>query len=295
MRCSLFVPTDTLPERLRSRAYVPVEQQAVAAELAGLGALWLADEWECVPPRLPAALALARQLGTVTDGIELGLILRLPAPGLCERLLAELVALDDLSYGRLRIALDLRGLDAARHDAGLGLLEQLADRLDARRSPGLPRRLALVADEASAVPAAAGGFGLLLAPGVSLHSRRLLLARYHDQRGATPGWVARLLDIALAADEAELGRLRAAPPAPRPLLSPAIEAPLVGTPGRLVAELAVAQVADGLDEVICALSSGSPKPGSSSAAITSLGRDVGPLLRAGRRSNQSAGPEQSDQ
>lgn len=36
MRCSLFVPADTLPDRLRSRAYMPVEQQAVAAELVSL-------------------------------------------------------------------------------------------------------------------------------------------------------------------------------------------------------------------------------------------------------------------
>lgn len=274
MRCSLFVPADTLPDRLRSRAYVPVEQQAVAAELAGFSAVWLTDQWISVPPRLPNALPLIRQLGVVTDRIDLGMILRLPPAHLRAALIRELIALDEFVAGRLRVALDLRGLNAGDHDLGLALLDTLAEPFGARRALNPARRLALIADENAALPAGLGGFGLLLAPGDPLHSRRLWLARYHDRREVRPGWVTRLLTVAPAADEAELSTLQRAGGAKQPLLSAATEAAIVGLPAQLVAQLAVAQIADGLDEVVCAILPASARADRLGSVVELLGREV---------------------
>lgn len=274
MRCSLFVPVANLAHYLHSKAYIPLEQQAIAAELAGFSAVWIADQWTRVPPRLPTALALARQLSVVTDRVDLGLVLRLPPPSLRAALITELCSLDDLSSGRIRVAFDLRGLNAAEHEAGLALLETLAEALMLRQHPTLARQLALVAEEIAVVPAAVGGFGLMLTPGDLLHERRLWLARYHDQRETRPGWISRLLTIALAADKSELATIQRALPPETALLSPAAEPALLGLSAQLVAQLAVAQLADGLDELICAFAPGWPRPERLADTVDRLGHEV---------------------
>lgn len=279
MRCSLFVPIDSLPDRLRVQAYHAAEQQVIAAELAGFSAVWLADQWLRTPPQLPDALAMLQRLSMVTDRVDLGVILRLPPGPLRPRLQHELLRLDDLSGGRLRVALDLRGGSAEERAAGLTLLETLAERLGARQAPGLARRVALIADDAAAPVAGANGLGMLLTPGDPLHARRLWLARYHDARELRSGWVARLLSLAVGADADDLQAIRRGLPEEAPLLSPAAEPTLFGLPNDLIAQLAVIQIADGLDEVLCAIAPGIARPETRTPMIALIGQRVLPHLQ----------------
>jgi hypothetical protein len=251
----------------------------ITAELTSFSAVWLADQWVSAPPRLPEALSLARQLSVVTDRIELGLILRLPPLPLRSTLREQLVELDKLSDSRLRVALDLRGASLEDHAAGLDLLGELINALGACRTPLLARRLQLVADETTAVIAGAAGFGLLLVPGDSHHARLLRLARYHDAREGQPGWVSRLLSVAVGADVCEAAALTRALPATVPLLSPAVEPVLLGPPSQVAGQLAVAQISDGLDEVICAVVPGGPGPEALLRPVELLGRKVLPQLQ----------------
>jgi hypothetical protein len=286
MRVSLFAPADQPPTALRSQSFVAIENQAVAAELAGFSALWLADQWLRIPPRLPAALGLIQQLSVVTDRIDLGVVIRLPPAALWGQLSDELRRLDDLASGRVRVALDLRDTGASASSSAIGaLLDTISAQLDARGTPSLPRRLSLLADPASAVAAGARGLGLLLAPGEDLHTRRLALAHYHEARAERPGWVTRLLSVAVGADSDELAALRRHLPLEAPLLSAAAERTLVGTATEVTALLTVAQAADGLDEVICALAPGAQRPALPLQTIDLLGRVVLPHLQANYETN----------
>ncbi|MEI7772656.1 MAG: LLM class flavin-dependent oxidoreductase [Chloroflexales bacterium] len=281
MRVSLFAPADQPPTALRSQAFVAIENQAVAAEIAGFSALWLADEWLRIPPRLPVALGLIQKLSVVTDRIDLGVVIRLPPAALWARLLDELRRLDDLASGRVRVALDLRDADTvASAEAINDLLDAISERLDAHGTPSLPRRLSLLADPLSAAAAGRRGLGLLVAPDDDLHARRLALAYYHAARAARPGWVTRLLSVAVGADPDAVAALRRQLPLEAPLLSAAAERTLVGTATEVTAQLTVAQAADGLDELICALAPGALRPALPLQTLDLLGQRVIPYLHA---------------
>jgi hypothetical protein len=257
MRVSLFAQADPLLRSARRQSRVDSEQQAIAAELAGFRALWLADQWQRVPLRLPAALDRVRQLSVVTNAVDLGVVLRLPPASLWTALVAELRHLNDLTGGRLRVSLDLRDAEVSADSVALGaLLRRIGEALTGPQLAGLPQRLSLLADPHSAQVAGARGLGLLLAPGDELHTRRLALAHYHEARAGRPGWVARLLGVAVGANAVDVDDLRQELPAAVPLLSPAAEATLIGTAAEVTAQLTVLEIADGLDEVICA-----PAPG----------------------------------
>jgi alkanesulfonate monooxygenase SsuD/methylene tetrahydromethanopterin reductase-like flavin-dependent oxidoreductase (luciferase family) len=281
MRFSLFAPADQPPAALRSQSFVAIENQAVAAEIAGFSALWLADQWLRIPPRLPAALGLIQQLSVVTDRIDLGVVIRLPPAALWARLLNELHRLDDLASGRVRVALDLRDAGAVASAEAIGdLLDAISERLDARGTPSLARRLSLLADPRSAVMAGRRGLGLFVAPDEDLHARRLALAHYHHAREDHPGWVTRLLSVAVGANPDAVATLRRQLPLEAPLLSAAAERTLVGTATEVTAQLTVAQIADGLDEVICALAPGALRPGLPLQTLDLLGQSVLPYLQA---------------
>ncbi len=291
MRVSLFAHADPLLRSARRQALVDIEQQAVAADLAGFRALWLADQWQRVPPRLPAALARVRQLSVVTNTIDLGVVLSLPPASLCPALLAELRHLNDLTSGRLRVGLDLRDAAVAANSVALGaLLCRIGEALAGPQLAGLPQRLSLLADSCSAQVAGARGLGLLLAPGDNLHTRRLALAHYHEARAGRPGWVARLLGVAVGADDAEVDELRRELPAVPPLLSPAAETTLIGTAADVTAQLTVLEIADGLDEVICAPAPGAADEDRPRATSDRLAQAVLPQLQppAARRPSRRA-------
>jgi hypothetical protein len=291
MRVSLFAPADRPPTALRSHAFVAIENQAVAAELAGFSALWLADQWLRIPPRLPAALGLIQQLSVVTNRIDLGVVLRLPPATLWAHLLDELRRLDDLASGRVRVALDLRDAGAvASAEAISELLDAISERLDAHRTPSLPRRLSLLADPVSAATAGTRGLGLLVAPDDDLHARRLALAHYHHAREDRPGWVTRLLSVAVGADADAVAALRRQLPIEAPLLSAAAERTLVGTAIQVTAQLTVAQAADGLDEVICALTPGAQRPTLPLQTLDLLGQAVLPHLQAYKTDTTNSTP-----
>ncbi|NTU82463.1 MAG: hypothetical protein HGA45_24340 [Chloroflexales bacterium] len=159
------------------------------------------------------------------------------------------------------------------------MLDELAETLGGREPSGKARRLLLLADETTTVIAGAAGFGLLLVPGGSHHARLLRLARYHDARAAQPGWVSRLLSIAVGADVPETLALTRRLPPVMPLISPTGEPPLLGLPAQVAGQLAIAQSTDGLDEVLCVLVSGGPDPEALLRPIELLGRAVLPQLQ----------------
>lgn len=127
--------------------------------------------------------------------------------------------------------------------------------------------------------AGAAGFGLLLVPGDSHHARLLRLARYHDAREGRPGWVSRLLSIAVGADVPEALALTRRQPAALPLLSSGSELTVLSLPAQVAGQLVVAQITDGLDEVLCVLVPGGPGPEALLRPIELLGRQMLPSLQ----------------
>lgn len=190
----------------------------------------------------------------------------------------------------MRVALDLRGATAEERAVGLELFHRLADTIGARQTPYLARRLHLLADEASAVVAGANGLGLLLSSGGQPHERSLILARYHDACEPRLGWVARLLSVALAVDEAGVAALARVLPPSVSLLNTATEPVLVGHPVQVVTRLAVVQAADGLDEVICAVAPSAPSSDLTAHTIQLLGCAVLPYFQS--TANPTAVPAQ---
>ncbi len=279
MRVSIFSSADQLPPTRRTQSFVAIENQAVAAEIAGFSTFWLADQWLRIPPRLPLALGLIQKLSVVTNRIDLGIAIRLPPESLWERLLNELQHLNDLSSGRVRVALDMRDPGAAISSTAISdLLDAMSGRLDAHGTWSLPHRLTLFADPISVITAGRRGLGLLVAPDDTRHSRDLALAHYHEARATRPGWVTRLLSVAVGADPDEVANLRRQLPLEAPLLSSAVERTLVGTAAEITAQLTIAEIADGLDEVICALAPGALRPTLPLQTLDLLGRAVLPHL-----------------
>ncbi|NTV65526.1 MAG: LLM class flavin-dependent oxidoreductase [Oscillochloris sp.] len=251
MHFSLFVPADRAMGRLRSHAYIAVENQAVTADLAGFSTFWLADPWTQPTNRLPTALGVIKQLTVVTERINLGVLLRPPSSSLHRCLCDELAHLHEIAGGRLQVALDLRNTSLAETKSGLDLLDRIAQALGFR-SAYLAQRLRLLADDALTDLAGAKGVGLCLAAGVSIQARAHWLARYRETRGMRPGWVARFVSVAVKADSDGTAWPISSRLADHALVSSPDEAILSGPPNQLASLLTASPLADGVDELICA-------------------------------------------
>lgn len=106
------------------------------------------------------------------------------------------------------------------------------------------------------------------------------MARYQAALDERPGWVSRLLSLTLTNEpEANITARRKKPRASA-LLNFTVEPTLIGGPNQLIAQLVVAQIADGLDEVIGALPELVARPKLGSETIERLGREVLPYLQA---------------
>lgn len=274
MRISLLVPHDRLPAQLRSPGYRDLENQAVAAELHGLSAVWLTDAAVAPVPQRPPTLRLLEHLSAVTDHIDLGLVLCLPPEPLRPLLDEQIAALDARADGRVRLTLECgSGDDLA---AALALFAHIGVLMGLGRDPRLAERLLLRVDLARVAEAGTQGYGLVLpdAPGTT------------GERGGParppvpnrPGWVARTLTLALADSDlgvAELDRgmatASARQPSPRRLLS--------GTPAQVLQTLAHEPTFRGVDELACAVTPPGVRPEQALTSIALLGERILPQLQ----------------
>jgi alkanesulfonate monooxygenase SsuD/methylene tetrahydromethanopterin reductase-like flavin-dependent oxidoreductase (luciferase family) len=103
MRFSLFYNFDVTPEKDVTELYRDVERQAIAADVLGFDAIWLAEHHFRVYGRLPAPLVYLTWLGARTSTIDLGTAV-IEAPYYHPLRLAEDTALlDVMSGGRVRL------------------------------------------------------------------------------------------------------------------------------------------------------------------------------------------------
>lgn len=158
MRFSLAVPLETSYLKKRIRSYEQVEQLALALEIYGWNTIWLQHDSNQDSGQQHILLRSLQLLSNVTDRIDLGLIVQLPAPEEQDRFLEDLKRLDEISSGRVRIA--IRPTKSV--EASLNFASKLSAVLELDYSAWRARRVQLIAEaEADLVHylGQASGFG----------------------------------------------------------------------------------------------------------------------------------------
>jgi hypothetical protein len=158
MRFSLVVPLESNHPKVRIRSYEQIEQIALALEIYGWNTIWLQYDSNQDPSQQHILLRSLQLLSNVTDRIDLAAIVYMPSPEQQNRFLEDLKRLDEMSSGRVRIAIR----PADHLEASLQFASKVSAVLELDHTAWRARRVQLIA-EAEADPVnhmgQARGFG----------------------------------------------------------------------------------------------------------------------------------------
>lgn len=140
MRFSLAVPLERDTKR-QIRSYEQIEQLALALEIYGWSTIWLHTYPEEYLNQAQSLLRALQLLCNVTDRIDLGAIVRLPSSEQEDSFFEDLKRIDDLSSGRIRIAI------IAKEAESLSFARRASRVLELDGSAWQARRIQIVSDK----------------------------------------------------------------------------------------------------------------------------------------------------
>ncbi|GHO59590.1 LLM class flavin-dependent oxidoreductase [Ktedonobacter robiniae] len=130
MRFSLFYNFDVHPEQVTTTLYQEVEAQAIAADISGFDAIWLAEHHFAAYGRMPSSLLYLAHLSGLTQHIELGTAVVEASLYNPLRLAEDVALLDELSGGRLRLGIGSGSARKSEEFAQFGVpLEEKTSRM----------------------------------------------------------------------------------------------------------------------------------------------------------------------
>lgn len=173
MRFSLAVPLEHGNTQGQVRSYVQIEQIALALEIYGWSAIWLHNHTSQNSSQQQSVLRSLQLLSNVTDRIDLGAIVHLPSPEQQDRFVEDLQRIDDMSSGRVRVAI----IAGEQLPESLQFAHHISRALELVESTWQARRIQIVTE--APIPSRSSRyipFGMLLSQSEKIDSSRVILA-----------------------------------------------------------------------------------------------------------------------